>query len=396
MKRVFISFAMIAMLASCHKNSVVAGNDSRVDAAPASSAVVTVTQATTFNDLFTRNGSDANRTVSAGGGWTGGDAGYSILLPNNKHLWLFGDSFLGQVNGAYPNRTRPTGTGGVQLTKGNVAFTQNTDGTVTTYKDPSSAVGSNGAEAAYIKTNVAGEYFWPFEGYYNSGTNKVYVLLYRWKSVSGNIQFLGTWVARISYPALAVEAITNLNKGTTVAYGSAVMLDGGYAYIYGSETSGSTKYLHVARVLPGSIENTNAWEHYIVDANLNPIWHNNNPSTSFSIRIHNGNSNEVSVHKNGTNYYLITMKPGIVNDSIFRYKSSSPVGPFNNQLFLYKAPAPPSSPAGNWRYNAKAHPAFVNGTQLLISYCTNNTSLSNVYSHADSYRPYFIWVSGWQ
>jgi hypothetical protein len=37
-------------------------------------------------------------------GWTGGDATYSIPLPDGRTLWLFGDSFIGTVR---PDRSRP-------------------------------------------------------------------------------------------------------------------------------------------------------------------------------------------------------------------------------------------------------------------------------------------------
>ncbi|MEQ8714760.1 MAG: DUF5005 domain-containing protein, partial [Cyclobacteriaceae bacterium] len=55
-----------------------------------------VTRSEEFINLFTRYG----------GGWTGGDATYSILLPDGKTLWMFGDTFLGTVR---PDRSRPGG-----------------------------------------------------------------------------------------------------------------------------------------------------------------------------------------------------------------------------------------------------------------------------------------------
>ncbi|MBK8566787.1 MAG: DUF5005 domain-containing protein [Saprospiraceae bacterium] len=58
-------------------------------------APISVSLATDFNQLFTRYS-----------GWTGGDATYSIPLPDGRNLWLFGDSFIGTVNA---NRSRPGG-----------------------------------------------------------------------------------------------------------------------------------------------------------------------------------------------------------------------------------------------------------------------------------------------
>ena len=39
-----------------------------------------------FNQLFTRFSE-----------WTGGDATYSVPLPDGRVLWMFGDSFIGTV-----------------------------------------------------------------------------------------------------------------------------------------------------------------------------------------------------------------------------------------------------------------------------------------------------------
>jgi len=42
--------------------------------------------------------------VRFGDGWTGGDGTSSVPLPDGRTLWMFGDTFLGQVN---PDRSRP-------------------------------------------------------------------------------------------------------------------------------------------------------------------------------------------------------------------------------------------------------------------------------------------------
>ena len=54
-------------------------------------AGVNAVPATPFNKLFTRYGD----------GWTGGDAVYSVPLPDGRIIWAFGDSFLDTV---YPDR----------------------------------------------------------------------------------------------------------------------------------------------------------------------------------------------------------------------------------------------------------------------------------------------------
>ena len=55
---------------------------------------VYVCRDSTYIKLFTRDQ-----------GWTGGDATYSVDLKNGKTLWMFGDTFINQVN---PDRSRPS------------------------------------------------------------------------------------------------------------------------------------------------------------------------------------------------------------------------------------------------------------------------------------------------
>lgn len=44
-----------------------------------------------------------NRFFTCNSGWNGGDGAYSLLLPDGRILWWFGDSFFGTVR---PDRNR--------------------------------------------------------------------------------------------------------------------------------------------------------------------------------------------------------------------------------------------------------------------------------------------------
>jgi len=353
-------------------------------AAPATNATakiasLSVTPATSFNNFFTRYGA---------GEWTGGDVTYSIPLPDGRHLWCFGDSFLGPVNA---DRTRPVAS--QPLLFGNVFLTQNLDGTATSIYGNDS-----GFPVAYLRPATSGEYYWPKHGlYYN---NKVYIFLYHWKPTGGGafgIQFLGTKLAVLNYPSLTISSVIDMNKGTSILFGSSVMLEGSTLYIYGSEDLGTTKYMHLAKVAIGSITNGNAWQHFKGGS----TWSTgvtgsarllNDSATQFT-----NNANEYTVLKSGTTYYLFNQEPTNFSNNIHRYKSTSPQGPWGSKLLIYQTPYYGS---GTWTYDAKVHPAFKNGsassTDLLMSYDLNVDPISNSYSNADLYRPYFVWVSGWQ
>src|SRR5512133_2596624 len=85
MKRTLFFVSVIFLLLSgC------AGN--RVKKSPASSDTL-VTVDSMYTKLFIRSCC----------GFTGGDGTYSVLLPDGRTLWIFGDTFFGKVN---PDRSR--------------------------------------------------------------------------------------------------------------------------------------------------------------------------------------------------------------------------------------------------------------------------------------------------
>jgi len=56
-------------------------------------------------NLAARSG-DWDRAFTQKEGWTGGDVAASFILPGNRALWVFGDSFIGEVeNGRRVNST---------------------------------------------------------------------------------------------------------------------------------------------------------------------------------------------------------------------------------------------------------------------------------------------------
>src|SRR5207302_482938 len=94
------------------------------------------------------------------------------------------------------------------------------------------------------------------------GTNLRQFLLHFHRTGSGIFDFaqIGTDVATFALPGLTLTGITPTaagftptSTGSNVTYGSAIMEDGAYTYLYGVEDLGFYKYAHLARAQAGNM-----------------------------------------------------------------------------------------------------------------------------------------------
>jgi hypothetical protein len=319
-------------------------------------APISVSLALDFNQLFTRYG----------GGWTGGDATYSIPLPDGRVLWLFGDSFMGTVK---PDRSRPA-TG----LKRNAFVVQ----------DGSALTTLTGGPSAYMVPAEAGWWYWPGHGLAHGDT--LQVLMFGFKSTGGgawDFAYASVDVATFHLPEFTLLSLKRKVTDPATNYGACVLEDGGYTYLYGSEKVGLSKFMHVARV-PGHDLN-GAWE-YFTGTN----W-TSDPAAS--ARVFANVSDQFSVFKNQNRYYLLTQHH-ILGGEIFLFDSDNPAIGFDHKKILYCTPQ--SQESNLFTYNAFAHPEFSGNGELLVSYNVNSFVFADLFANADTYRPFFVRVKGWE
>ena len=158
-----------------------------------------VTIDTTFTEFFARDCC----------GLTGTDGFYSLLLPDGRTVWIFGDTFLGTVN---PDNSRvlrdPV------FVRNSIAV-QDGDSLRTLYnlyegKDASYFI----PEQAYKPDRLAEDsiWFWPGDAFMENG--KIIFFLSRFYQAEEDmwgIRWDGTYIARVSFPELEVEEIVPLS-----------------------------------------------------------------------------------------------------------------------------------------------------------------------------------------
>ncbi len=305
-----------------------------------------------------------------GDGWTGGDATYSIQLPDGRTIWLFGDTFLGTVN---PDGSRP---GGIPFLNNTLVVTRGSN--FNTFYG-----GSAEQPEAFVKPPQADDWYWPNDPTLYDG--KIQLLL----SHMGRSGVGGMWDFHLESTDLVVISPGDFSIDTQfvrvdddrIFWGAAVMEDDDYTYIYGLEDVNPDKFLHVARVAGGNL--LNPWEFY------NGSGWQDSPANH---RVRNHVSNQFAVFREGGKYYLLTQEI-IFGSRIFLYESDSPEGPWTNERVVY---CTPESGGNIFTYNAFAHPEQSMDGDLLITYNVNSFVFGDLFEDVNNYRPRFVRIKNWK
>lgn len=320
-----------------------------------------------FNSLFIRNCC----------GFTGGDGTYSVLLPDGRTVWIFGDTFLGTVN---PDFTREQQT---PIFIRNSFVVQDGDSLTTLHQFRPPFDASMVIPALVESEEDLSEedlWFWPGDGLIEDGKLKVFLSQFA-QSDTGmwGFQWQSTWLATYTLPEIEQESLIEIpySKAMQVHYGHAILEEPDFTYVYGA----FERRPHVARYPAGDVSAT--WEFF------NGIEWTENPAESRPM----GNmhaSEQFTVLKIKDKYAYITQMDSFSTE-ICSFISDKPYGPWDNQSLLYTTPIPRAD-TNLITYNAIVHPQFIDKDRILLSYNMNSFLLEDHFLNADIYRPRFVWV----
>lgn len=309
-----------------------------------------------------------NTYGNQGGHWTGGDSTVSVRLPDGRTAWFFSDTFLGTVNADFSRpRTAPFIRNSVVVQQGNQLVQTLHGGTA---QNPATLVtGSNPAEFHWIGAAMV-------QG------NAVKGLYGRYRDAgSGPLGFqrVGTTLVTFTLPALTVASVIDLPLQNRIGWGSAILSDGGFDYVYGTEDAEGFKFAHVARVPSG---------------NLGAAWQFWNGTTwgdeeTRSKRLFSGGGTGFSVIRKDGRIVVVTHDGNVGFSPWFvAYTAADPTGPFNGPTYLHKAPEPGQNP-WQFAYDAQLHQEQAATGTLLMSYNLNSLRNEDNYQDARIYRPRF-------
>ena len=336
----------------------------------------------TFDALVTQNGP----------GWTGGDGTYSSVLPDGRHLWGWSDSYIGTVDPDTRLRQSYFPTAHNSLT------IQDANNNVTTVGYPPKT------DSYFVPTNSAFEYWMgdavtvqPSPGIY-----KIKIMLAEFFVNSTTIKFEGNAVAQLAWPSLSIDSITPLSlPDLTIQWGTKIMHDSSYYYIYGIRDPGTANKLpYVARMSSvNDLTTPSKWQFWNASKNR---WVNTQASATNLSGVP-AITGEFTVNKMQASsgiFYLMTgmdpqNPPYPLWQNVTTYYSCSPPGPWTTRTVVYTTPetgAAGCSVGTLFTYDPRAHAEFTNSSGVLISYNVNANNGQDLVC-ANDYKLRFIRVA---
>ncbi|WP_406254221.1 DUF4185 domain-containing protein [Streptomyces chartreusis] len=343
---------------------------------------------------FARYGDDPSRTDD----WTGGDGTHSVRLPDGRVLWLFSDTYLGQVH-APPN---PFGE----------SFT---------WREASAPLVRNSAvvmrdgrlqrtlPAPLFPDPAPNQWRWPVAARVeprSPGSSEQVLRVLLWVRTAGQSPWIfgvptATEVATLSLPDLRVESVVKVldqqlvpDPSRRVLFGTTLVEENGWTYVFGGDdgqaASRPVSRAYVARVPKGRLGEPGAWRYWDGSA-----WSKAEPR--FRPVLGDGQRTGVgsafSVARVDGTYVLFTMAAGTDGlTSVTSYWSCSPVGPWHGPTKDFSPALPPGGQVA--AYNPQVHPELSGGGRLVLSYDVNwldpGGAAAQLSRNVSLYRPRFV------
>lgn len=337
-----------------------------------------VSEAPEYNNLFYREK-----------GWTGADIATSIPLSENTTLWLFGDTWIGEIKkGRHVNSSMISNSIAIQKekepSKAKIDFHYRT---------------VQGKPRPWISPKNGQRVFWLSRGGILTKEG-LYLFMDRIvqkpedSSVFG-FKSLGVVMAHIHNPLdppnrweisqKPVPWLQRSPQGEEISFGTPMLNEKGMTYFYGSKTSEKEKnrFMLLARVPEESIEDFSEWRFYSNGAwqedfrKAGPIF--DQAGAEFSVSYLPGLKRYAAVYTEG----------GLSKNILIRF-SPKPEGPWSEPQVVYQCPEMEWD-KDYFCYAGKGHPYLpMKEDEMLVSYVCNSTDFWKMASDSRIYFPKFL------
>lgn len=316
-----------------------------------------------------------------GGNVTGADGAISIDLKDGRSMFMWGDSFFGDVVDGI--RQEP-----ISFMMGNVFTVIDKDNNIKNYYQ-----GTPQSPRSYIEPEPKGkvaEWYWPGHGFVRDGILYLFMSQFH-KQGDGPFGFEYDKCDYFTLNSVTLEVLTKNNFPAAningVHYGHAVLDDGGYIYIYGtlSNNSEMTADIHVARC---KLENK---EFVYFEYWDGKSWNIDPKKTAKLEGPNHPVAEQFNVVKLKDKYVLVA-QDRFTMKNIYSYISDTPTGLFRNEKLLLTVDEPNYETDQMMTYNTMVHPQYIKDDKVLMCYNVNTNDLDKVFVKASVYRPRFFWV----
>ncbi len=328
--------------------------------------------------------------------WVGGDGAYSIPLSSKRTLWLFGDSFFGQIqNNKRANCSMVHNAVAIEDTSQN----QGGPGKFT-YFSGKKPVNPKPENTGFFNCIDKGDYYWPADGFLSNGKLNIFMHVVRTDyKLPAPFQFeLRTdHLVTIDNPQDAPDnwryQIKPLNTSAKrTLYGVACRADKKHIYFFCSNGSVALDLfkhpaivarLPLAKTVPFSLNKLEWWSQK---------WE---PTYELPETLFDDGASEMTVTKvpGLTGYFVFYIPPD--KKAIFMRHATEMQGPWSSRALVYEFPA---GSADLLYYSAKAHPQYLtesgkNKGAIILTYCTNSSNFAKLTSNAKLYVPQALKIS---
>ncbi|SNX65073.1 uncharacterized protein DUF4185 [Streptomyces sp. TLI_55] len=341
---------------------------------------------------FARYGDDATRADD----WTGGDGTHSVRLPDGRVLWLFSDTYLGQVY-APPN---PVGESyawrdtAAPLVRNSAVLMR--DGRL-----------ESTLPAPLFPDPAPNQWRWPVAARVeprSPGSSEQVLRVVLWVRTAAAAPWIygtptATEVATLSLPDLRVESIVKVldqqlvpDPSRRVLFGTTLAEEGGWTYVFGGDdgqaASRPVSSAYAARVPDGRLGEPGAWQYWDGSdwrAGARPA------AVLGDERRRTGVGSAFSVVRADGTYVLFTMAAGTAGlTTVTSYWACAPSGPWHGPTKDFTPALPKGQVAA---YNPQVHPAL-GGGRLVLSYDVNwldpAAAAAQLNRNVSLYRPRFV------
>jgi uncharacterized protein DUF4185 len=325
-----------------------------------------------------------NRMFQRTNGWIGADVAYSVPLGSEKTLWLFGDTFVGQVR----NGKRTS----AKMIHSSIAVQR--FGEEPQFYFP---IDRKQRPQSFIKSLGPRTYFWLSDGVRTKQDLYFFIQQVEWiNDTAWGFRCVGTWLASVENPdveparwKLSTHKLPfkRLADGQDALWGSEILESGDYIYLYGYSSptnSSAIKNQIVARASEMNFGDSDLWEFHSHGTWTNDFY---KATPIFSDAGAEGSVSWQPYLKK----FVFIYSEGIWGSILMR-TADAPEGPWSSPVKLYQCPDTKFSPHV-FCYAAKGHPELSANNELLISYAANSESFSEVMNDTRLYWPRFIRVT---
>ena len=323
-------------------------------------------------------------------GWTGADGAYSVPLGKDATLWLFGDTWIGRIT--------QEGHAGSAMINNSLAVQKGLrpEGASVDFLYRTT---SEGRPMSMFTPADGNGVLWLMSGL--STENGLFLFAaqveMRGQGVFGFAQ-RGVWLVHVKEPAgsplewkvsQARSPWWRPAKGGNMAFGSAMLRDGRFVYVYGYREDWSRgmggRGMVTARVEADQIGRFDQWRFL---AGQEWVEDPNRATEGFA-----GLASEYSVSylPGLKNYVAVYTENGLSNRILARF-SFTPYGPWSRPVLLYECPET-GWDKSYFCYAGKAHPELaLSGDELIVTYVTNSLDFTKAVKDARIYWPRFVRV----